>query len=97
MVQVFQFLLGTLKTVIKMFVRKQTSWFQFLLGTLKTSHYIDSILSEYRVSIPFRYAENQYPAHPGVWNQVVSIPFRYAENSSFVFSATCPPARFNSF
>ena len=55
--------------------------FQFLIGTLQTISVYFSVLQDYHVSIPYRYATNGYygPFYSESIS-VVSIPYRYATN-----------------
>ncbi len=76
----FQFLLGTLKTALLIYLLEYSVTFQFLLGTLKTALIPSPTSSVTDVSIPFRYAENYVHVFLKDVLWAVSIPFRYAEN-----------------
>ncbi len=56
----FQFLLGTLITLDVDQVFFQVLGFQFLLGTLITSGLAKNMFSIFSVSIPLRYADNNF-------------------------------------
>ncbi len=86
--QVFQFLIGTLKTAVGGLLFQESFRFQFLIGTLKTYVLKFILFVSPSVSIPHRYAENQYvPASPHCFT-LVSIPHRYAENEFLAISST---------
>ena len=76
----FQFLIGTLKTKDLPKIYQQAKEFQFLIGTLKTKLFPG--LPNYRtnVSIPDRYAKNQWQNVQCYAKAFVSIPDRYAKN-----------------
>ena len=56
----FQFLIGTLQTLLSQPSLIFRGLFQFLIGTLQTNNVIWFILGPQIVSIPYRYATNQF-------------------------------------
>ena len=76
----FQFLIGTLKTIAMTKKWPDAVTFQFLIGTLKTGLRILRERRGYRVSIPHRYAKNLGWGVNNDYRGIVSIPHRYAKN-----------------
>ena len=76
----FQFLIGTLKTLAQFARHPYIGGFQFLIGTLKTSFAAPAVGITAFVSIPHRYAKNSRKFGYDVILVAVSIPHRYAKN-----------------
>ena len=76
----FQSLVGTLKTAIIDGQDWRIESFQSLVGTLKTYRTVVSLNWSFLVSIPRRYAKNNYSPEIRFPVFPVSIPRRYAKN-----------------
>ena len=69
----FQFLIGTLKTILTDLANTLEAKFQFLIGTLKTHLLAPLAFSHRKVSIPHRYAKN--PSHHFTFLQYMRFQF----------------------
>ena len=85
----FQFLLGTLKTHHHHYHPLLGTGFQFLLGTLKTHPNGRRECHVGLVSIPLRYAKNDERRMGGPGFMGVSIPLRYAKNDEAELEKAC--------
>ncbi len=76
----FQFLIGTVKTMAGYNFKKFFKEFQFLIGTVKTFHFCWHDPTKFIVSIPHRYCKNLNENIPKKMKDKVSIPHRYCKN-----------------
>ncbi len=93
-IDMFQFLIGRLKTNRWQFKKMAREEFQFLIGRLKTIGYRVQLDIALLVSIPYRQAQNWSFSHQATrWN-AVSIPYRQAQNN---FTPGSPVATIQGF
>ena len=71
-------------------------WFQFLLGTLKTATIEEMRARILKVSIPLRYAKNNFLGNHIIRCMEVSIPLRYAKNIEVSYVTNAWEICFNS-
>ena len=77
----FQFLIGSLKTVLQFPGKKSNPLFQFLIGSLKTVDANYLVLGVKHVSIPHRQSKNYVDAmNINICMRGVSIPHRQSKN-----------------
>ncbi len=61
----FQFLIGTIKTILKYVILLFKKKFQFLIGTIKTTQHLPGKRQAMVVSIPYRYYKNDFENEEG--------------------------------